>query len=194
MNLNILYFDIVNYISLLCIFIVIFVISLLIQLIFFIGGVSEVNSESHFLEFIWTVIPTFGVLGLCLLNVNFVINEVEGFVNESIKIIGRQWYWSYEVNSDSEINAYDSYMLQLVNNVDNPLVMKYGNVSRLLITSSDVIHSFSVPSLGIKMDAIPGRINQVIYVPDRIGIFVGYCSELCGVGHSYMPIVVEVIK
>uniref|UniRef100_A0A183TRV9 cytochrome-c oxidase n=1 Tax=Schistocephalus solidus TaxID=70667 RepID=A0A183TRV9_SCHSO len=78
--------------------------------------------------------------------------------------------------------------------VDKPLPLRYGVVYRLLVTSEDVIHSFSVPSLQIKMDAIPGRINSVFFVPDRYGSFVGYCSELCGVGHGYMPIVIEVIK
>lgn len=81
----------------------------------------------------------------------------------------------------------------LVNVVDNPMSVVYGYPCRLLITSSDVIHSFSVPDLGIKLDAIPGRVNQFSFTPDRLGSFVGYCSEICGTGHSYMPIVVEVI-
>nr|AXR86353.1 cytochrome c oxidase subunit 2 [Lamellodiscus spari] len=190
MNNNILYFDIVCYISLLCVFIVVFVFSLILYLALFVGGVVGVDSESSFLEFVWTVIPTFGVLMLCFLNVSFVVNGIEGEVQNSVKIIGRQWYWSYEDNFDS----YDSYMLQLVNNVDNPVVLNFGEVTRLLVTSSDVIHSFSVPDLGVKVDAIPGRVNQTVIIPDRVGVFVGYCSELCGVGHSYMPIVVEVLN
>lgn len=64
---------------------------------------------------------------------------------------------------------------------------------RLLVTSDDVIHSFSVPALGIKMDGVPGRINCFMALFDRLGVFVGYCTELCGVGHGYMPIVVEVV-
>nr|UEN67864.1 cytochrome c oxidase subunit II [Rhabdosynochus viridisi] len=187
---NILYLDIVNYISLLCIFIVIFVLFVVLGLVLNVGGVGGIDSESSFLELLWTIVPTFGVLGLCIFNVNFVLHEVEGEVNNSSKIVGRQWYWSYENGGES----YDSYMLQLVNNVDNPLVLNYGEVNRLLITSSDVIHSFSVPSLGLKMDAIPGRVNSIVFIPDRVGIFVGYCSELCGVGHSYMPIIVEIVK
>nr|YP_009524381.1 cytochrome c oxidase subunit II [Lepidotrema longipenis]AXR86341.1 cytochrome c oxidase subunit 2 [Lepidotrema longipenis] len=190
MNLSILYMDVVSYISLLCIFIVVFVMAFLFYIVIFTKGVMAMDSESSMLELVWTIVPTFGVLFLCIFNVNFVLSNIEGEVDDTSKIIGRQWYWSYE----NQNGCYDSYMLSLINNVDNPLVLSYGKTNRLLITSSDVIHSFSVPSLGLKADAIPGRINQIITIPDRVGIFVGYCSELCGVNHSYMPIVVEVIN
>lgn len=85
-------------------------------------------------------------------------------------------------------------MVDLLMGVDKPLRLFYGVPSYLLVTSADVVHSFSVPDVGVKVDAIPGRINQVAVFPDRLGVFVGFCTELCGAGHSYMPVVVEVLK
>nr|YP_010939812.1 cytochrome c oxidase subunit II [Megalobenedenia derzhavini]WLG31375.1 cytochrome c oxidase subunit II [Megalobenedenia derzhavini] len=191
MNLNSLYFDVVNYAIGLCIFITFMVAFYLVWVMNFSGTLLlEVPSESSLLEFFWTLLPSLLVLMLCFYNVSYVLKDFELIVNKSIKIIGRQWYWCYEFD---EFN-YDSYMTQLVNNVDKPLVLNHKISYRLLITSADVIHSFSLPDLGIKSDAIPGRINQVNLIPDYLGVFVGYCSELCGAGHSYMPIVVEVIK
>nr|YP_009745471.1 cytochrome c oxidase subunit II [Tetraonchus monenteron]QIH29917.1 cytochrome c oxidase subunit 2 [Tetraonchus monenteron] len=190
MNLNCIYLEIVSYISTLCVFITVGIIFYLIWAFSFVSGVYKVDSENSLVEFLWTLIPSFWVLNLCFLNVGYITKDLEGLAIDSIKIVGRQWYWSYEYLG---LN-YDSYMTSLVNNVDKPLQLCYGSPSRLLITSSDVIHSFSVPDLGIKMDAIPGRINQVVCVPERVGVFVGYCSELCGAGHSYMPIVVEVVN
>lgn len=85
-------------------------------------------------------------------------------------------------------------MGDFVTRVDKPLRMTLHKFHRLLVTSSDVIHSFSVPHFNIKLDAIPGRVNYVLYCPDHLGVFVGYCTELCGAGHAYMPIVIEVVK
>nr|AFD18202.1 cytochrome c oxidase subunit II [Cichlidogyrus sclerosus]WRY69026.1 cytochrome c oxidase subunit 2 [Cichlidogyrus sclerosus] len=189
MNSTVLYFDIVSYASLLCIFICTCVFFLLVFYSVWIKGVSETTSENSFLELVWTIIPTVWVYILCYCNVSIVTSEIEGEINNTVKVIGRQWYWSY----DFEGEEYDSFMSSLVNNVDNPLILKYGVGNRLLVTASDVIHSFSVPDLGIKVDAVPGRVNQVIVTPSRVGSFVGYCSEICGTGHSYMPIVVEVL-
>lgn len=81
-----------------------------------------------------------------------------------------------------------------IGSVDKPARLEVGNVYRLLITSEDVIHRFSVPDLGIKIDGIPGRVNSILFMPHRVGKFVGYCRELCGARHAYMPIVVEIVK
>nr|WRY69016.1 cytochrome c oxidase subunit 2 [Cichlidogyrus cirratus] len=190
MNSTILYFNIVSYASLLCIFICTWVFFLLLFYAYSAKGVSEVISENAPLELVWTIVPTIWVYILCYCNVSVVVSDVEGEILNTAKIIGRQWYWSY----DFEGEEYDSFMINLVNGVDNPLVIKYGVPTRLLVTASDVLHSFSVPDLGVKVDAVPGRVNQVIITPNRVGSFVGYCSEICGTGHSYMPIVVEVVK
>ncbi|MBM6549338.1 hypothetical protein [Streptococcus dysgalactiae] len=85
-------------------------------------------------------------------------------------------------------------MLDFLRGVDKPLRLLLYDFHRLIITSSDVIHSFSVPDFNIKVDAIPGRLNAITYCPDHYGVFVGYCTELCGAGHAYMPIVIEVVN
>nr|YP_010350543.1 cytochrome c oxidase subunit II [Capsala katsuwoni]UOK11867.1 cytochrome c oxidase subunit 2 [Capsala katsuwoni] len=192
MNLNSLYFNVVFYALGLCVFISFGVLFYLALIIFLPLGHTTISvpSENSYLEFLWTVLPTGLVFILCIHNVSFILKDFEMGIDKTIKVIGRQWYWSYEYD---DLN-YDSYMTQIINNVDKPLLMSYANTYRLLVTSSDVIHSFALPDLGIKCDAIPGRINQVICIPDYVGVFVGYCSELCGAGHSYMPIVVEIIK
>lgn len=88
---------------------------------------------------------------------------------------------------------YDSYITDFVGGVSKPLRLESKVFYSLLVTSADVIHSFSVPSLHIKVDGVPGRIKCCGVVVDRLGVFVGYCSELCGVGHGYMPIVTEIV-
>lgn len=127
--------------------------------------------------------------------------------SNNTKAIGHQWYWRYETNSLHDVNRkskYDSYMLKdrelrggdlRSSEVDRPLVINLNNDSslRLMVTSGDVIHSWALPEFGVKVDAIPGRLKQAIIHPFNVGKFYGYCMELCGVKHSFMPIVVEVI-
>jgi heme/copper-type cytochrome/quinol oxidase subunit 2 len=125
----------------------------------------------------------------------------------TLKVIGRQWYWSYEIsdsnvggkNLNENVFGFDSYMLSSEDNtlpqlrlleVDNPLLLPINTSIRILVTSSDVLHSWAVPSLGIKIDSCPGRLNQVALNIYRKGIFYGQCSELCGINHGFMPIVV----
>lgn len=88
---------------------------------------------------------------------------------------------------------YDSVIGDFVDSVDKPLRLAWGDSYCFYVTSADVIHSFRIPFLGVKVDAVPGRINQFPFIPDSCGRHVGYCSELCGAGHAYMPIVLEVV-
>ena len=125
----------------------------------------------------------------------------------TLKAIGRQWYWSYEysdyINDNNEGVSFDSYMiptddleagqLRLLE-VDNRVVVPIDTHIRVMCTASDVIHSFAVPSLGIKIDAIPGRLNQTSLLVQREGVYYGQCSELCGVWHGFMPIVIEAVS
>lgn len=125
----------------------------------------------------------------------------------TIKAIGHQWYWSYEYSdynqSDSEGLLFDSYMipedeleygqLRLLD-VDNRVVVPVNTHIRMIITSADVLHSWAVPSLGVKTDAVPGRLNQTPIFIKREGVFYGQCSELCGANHAFMPIVVEAVS
>nr|AWD27329.1 cytochrome c oxidase subunit 2 [Echinococcus granulosus] len=189
MNLSLLYYDIVCYIVAVCVFIVCFVCVLLCWNVVFGVGTVNFGSENQIIELVWTVIPTVVVLVLCALNVNFITSDLDCFSSETIKVVGHQWYWTYEYFG----GGYDSFPIGDYFVVDKPLRMVYGVPYHLVVTSSDVIHSFSVPSLNLKMDAVPGRLNHLFFCPSQHGSFVGYCAELCGVNHSVMPIVVEVV-
>nr|YP_009574716.1 cytochrome c oxidase subunit II [Styracaster yapensis]QBG38261.1 cytochrome c oxidase subunit II [Styracaster yapensis] len=159
--------------------------------------------EGQGLETIWTIIPALILIFIALpsLQLLYLIDEVNNpFL--TIKAIGHQWYWSYEY-ADYQNLEFDSYMiptsdLTLGNprllEVDNRLILPSQTPIRVLITSSDVLHSWTIPSLGIKMDAVPGRLNQVNFFISRPGLFYGQCSEICGANHSFMPIVLEAIN
>nr|ADP24229.1 cytochrome c oxidase subunit II [Gyrodactylus superbus]ADP24230.1 cytochrome c oxidase subunit II [Gyrodactylus superbus] len=184
MSLSLMYYDIVSYVVMLCFFICMFVFFYLILLSSMVGKVY-LSKEFNILEFNWTLLPSLLIGLLCYFNLTFVYFDSELDTSDLVKVMGRQWYWSYD---DSFNGLYDSYFSNvLIKSVDNPMVLNYGKSTRLLISSSDVLHSFSVPALGLKMDAVPGRVNHLTYLPDRLGSFMGYCSELCGVGHSFMP-------
>nr|YP_009110241.1 cytochrome c oxidase subunit II [Aphelasterias japonica]AIW65069.1 cytochrome c oxidase subunit II [Aphelasterias japonica] len=159
--------------------------------------------EGQSLETIWTIIPAIILVFIALpsLQLLYLIDEVNNpFL--TIKAIGHQWYWSYEY-ADYRDLEFDSYMTPTneltVGNprlleVDNRLTLPSQTPIRVLVTSSDVLHSWTVPSLGIKMDAVPGRLNQVNFFISRCGLFYGQCSEICGANHSFMPIVIEAIN
>lgn len=184
-----MYYDIVCYIIAVCIFILCFVYWMLMWNLNRCGRVN-IGSEKQMIEFVWTVIPTIIVLVLCSLNIKFITSKLDCLSKETVKIIGRQWYWTYEFSGGS----YDSFVCPDGFSVDKPLRLVYGTPYHLVVTSADVIHSFHVPSLKIKMDAIPGRLNHLFFCPSQHGSFIGYCAELCGVKHSVMPIVIEVVK
>lgn len=160
------------------------------------------------IEIIWTLTPA-----LILVTIAFPSFKLLYLIDEvidpaiTIKIVGHQWYWSYEYSdyydqSGKTIN-YDSYMIKEEDlnlgdlrllEVDNRLVVPVDTHVRVIITSADVIHCWSVPSLGIKLDAIPGRLNQTNLLAYREGVFYGHCNEICGVNHAFMPIVVESVN
>ena len=119
----------------------------------------------------------------------------------AFKVIGHQWYWSYEYSDvEGEATEFDSYMIPASDlelgdlrllEVDNRVVLPVNAHVRVIVSGADVVHSFALPSLGIKVDAIPGRLNQTPLLINRPGVFYGQCSEICGSGHSFMPIVIE---
>nr|WRK19241.1 cytochrome c oxidase subunit II [Benthodytes sp. Gxx-2023] len=157
-------------------------------------------SEGQELETIWTILPAIILIFIAFpsLQLLYLIDEVNNpFL--TIKALGHQWYWSYEYSDYNNIE-FDSYMVpssDLTNGlprlleVDNRLILPHLNPIRLLISSTDVLHSWALPSLGIKMDAVPGRLNQVSFILNRTGLFYGQCSEICGANHSFMPIIIE---
>uniref|UniRef100_A0AAU6QGF0 Cytochrome c oxidase subunit 2 n=1 Tax=Prionospio plumosa TaxID=3050096 RepID=A0AAU6QGF0_9ANNE len=164
---------------------------------------SRYTYEAQMIETIWTVLPAILLLFLALPSLRLLYLMEEVFNPwMTIKVIGHQWYWSYEYNDFYNI-AFDSYMLPTEDlksgqyrllEVDNRMVIPPFAEVRLLITAADVIHSWTVPALGVKADAIPGRLNQLSFVALRYGVYYGQCSEICGANHSFMPIAVEVVN
>nr|YP_010987639.1 cytochrome c oxidase subunit II [Oxytelus piceus]WON66058.1 cytochrome c oxidase subunit II [Oxytelus piceus] len=159
--------------------------------------------EGQTIEIIWTLMPAIILIFIALpsLRLLYLLDEINN-PSITIKTIGHQWYWSYEYTDFSNIE-FDSYMiptneLKLYNfrllDVDNRIAIPFNSQIRLLVTSGDVIHSWTIPSLNIKIDATPGRLNQVSMFTNRTGIFFGQCSEICGANHSFMPIVLESIS
>jgi len=156
------------------------------------------------IELIWTIIPALVLIAIAIpsFRVLYITDEVLA-PNITIKAIAHQWYWSYCYDDLLHNIAYDSYMtstdmldqgaLRLLD-VDNSIVLPIGTIVRVLTTSTDVIHSFAIPSLGIKLDAMPGRLNQTNVLINRTGTYFGQCSELCGTYHAFMPIKLDAVS
>jgi cytochrome c oxidase subunit 2 len=168
---------------------------------------SENFTHSSFLEIIWTIFPAV-ILVLIALPSFALLYSLDDIAQPyvTLKVIGHQWYWSYEFSDFSE-SAYasesltfDSYMLNFEDlthgsfrllEVDNRVILPTKVHIRVLVTSSDVLHSWAIPSFGIKVDACPGRLSEVSLYIKRQGVYYGQCSEICGVNHGFMPIVIR---
>nr|AJO61893.1 cytochrome c oxidase subunit II [Whitmania acranulata]WDA96197.1 cytochrome c oxidase subunit II [Whitmania acranulata] len=159
--------------------------------------------EAQEVETIWTIIPAVILIMMAVpsIQILYMVDEVVD-PKLTIKVIGHQWYWSYQYGDFPHI-SFDSYMLPIdeldvydyrLLEVDNRLVLPMKQEIRMVVTSADVIHSWAVPSLGVKLDAIPGRLNQVSMYMMKPGVYYGQCSEICGVNHSFMPISIESIS
>nr|YP_010536431.1 cytochrome c oxidase subunit II [Chaetocnema confinis]UYC28909.1 cytochrome c oxidase subunit 2 [Chaetocnema confinis] len=178
-------------------------VSQLMTTLFFNKFTNRFLLENQMIEIIWTILPMITLIFIAIpsLRLIYILDEVSS-PTITIKTIGHQWYWSYEYSDFNNIE-FDSYMiptneLNLFNfrllEVDNRMVIPFESNIRLLVTAADVIHSWTIPSLGVKIDATPGRLNQVSFFVNRSGIFFGQCSEICGANHSFMPIVMESIS
>lgn len=159
--------------------------------------------EAQQIETIWTILPAITLLFLALpsLRLLYLIDEIRQ-PSLTLKSIGHQWYWRYEY-SDFNTLEFDSYILPedslnpgdfRLLEVDNRVILPIKTEIRVLITAADVIHSWAVPALGVKIDAIPGRLNQLGFTINQPGIFYGQCSEICGANHSFIPIVLEAVR
>lgn len=164
--------------------------------------VPSKRSHNFILEVIWTSVPVLILVMIGIPSMKILYFSMKPPQEESVtvKAVGHQWYWSYEYPG-TDLN-YTSYMIKDADikpgqlrllDVDNRVVIPQGEVVRILITATDVIHSFAIPSLGIKVDAVPGKTNQTWVKVDQQGVFYGQCSELCGADHGYMPIALEVM-
>jgi cytochrome c oxidase subunit 2 len=156
------------------------------------------------IEIAWTVVPVLILMFIAIFSFKLLFEEHDMPKPDlTVKVVGRQWNWDYEY-PDQKISAYTStpmapedaaakhvpYLLAST----APLVAPVGKVVRIQVTAEDVIHSFSVPAFGVKVDAIPGRLNQTWFKAERTGTFYGQCSQLCGINHAYMPIEVQVVS
>nr|YP_010868561.1 cytochrome c oxidase subunit II [Sacculina confragosa]WGU20858.1 cytochrome c oxidase subunit II [Sacculina confragosa] len=155
--------------------------------------------EDNYLEFMWTLLPLFILLFISLpsLFILYLIDSNPG-CDLTLKVLGNQWYWNYEYSDILGSKSFDSYMhngsvFRLVD-VDNRVVLPMKVAVRLLVSSTDVLHSFALPSVGVKIDAIPGRLNQGFIYLCSPGLYYGQCSEICGVNHSFMPIMIESVN
>lgn len=175
----------------------------LILFLFFNKFTNRFLLRGQTIEIIWTVIPAIVLIFIALpsLRLLYLLDEIST-PSITLKTIGHQWYWSYEY-SDFYIIEFDSYIIpvneiKLYNfrllDVDNRVIIPINLKIRILITAADVIHSWTVPSLGVKVDGTPGRLNQSNFIINRPGLFFGQCSEICGSNHSFIPIVIERVK
>nr|AHZ34691.1 cytochrome c oxidase subunit II [Pseudobiotus spinifer] len=177
------------------------ILTLVFYFVFFLKKSSfpkQKMSDNHELETLWTFLP-----GMILILVAFpslrllYMTEENKETPMNIKTMGHQWYWSYEY-SDMQKMEYDSFMLPLENSgqfrlldVDNHLAVPEKTPIQMFISSTDVLHSWALPSLGIKIDSTPGRLNTINFVSMKPGLYFGQCSEICGTNHSFMPIVLD---
>jgi cytochrome c oxidase subunit 2 len=160
------------------------------------------TTHNTFIEIIWTVVPVLILVAVAVPSFRLLFYELKvPAADLTVKVTGKQWFWSYSY-PDSKFE-FDSLMVQdkdikpgqlRLLSVDNEMVVPVNKVVHVLITGADVIHSFSVPSFGIKIDAIPGRLNETWFKAEREGMYYGQCSQLCGRDHAFMPIAVHVVS
>ena len=183
--------------------------------IIFIGIIMKIRfidsglTRGHLLEYIWTIFPAvlLAIVAVPSLTLLYSLEEMRSCVL-TVKAVGHQWYWRYELtdfwshNSDKVVE-FDSYMVQEEDleagdfrllETDNRLSLPLLTDIRVLVRRADVLHSWAVPALGVKTDAIPGRLNQVKFISYRPGVTYGQCSEICGANHRFMPIAIEFVK
>ena len=172
----------------------------IISTLFFNTYTNRFLLEGQTIEVIWTIVPALILIFIALpsLRLLYLLDEVNT-PRVTVKAIGHQWYWRYEY-SDLGTIEFDSYIIPSneielrgfrLLDVDNRVVIPINTQIRVLVSATDVIHSWTVPALGVKADGIPGRLNQIRFNANRPGLFYGQCSEICGANHSFMPIVVE---
>lgn len=164
------------------------------------------RSHNTLLEVLWTAIPALILVVIAVPSFR-ILNQAETVppADMTVKAIGSQWYWTYEYpdHGDFAFDAFPAYdgedfepgrpFTRLLS-TDNALVVPSGRTVRVLVTANDVLHSWTIPALGVKMDAVPGRLNETWFNADREGIYYGQCSELCGVNHGQMPIELHVVS
>ena len=188
-----------------CIFVAVLLIYIMVK---FRASVNPIPSKVHhntLLEVAWTLIPVIILVIIAIPSFKLLYYEAEiPTPDVHIKAIGKQWFWTYEYPGANAGFSYDSLGLSDADaakagkprllGVDNPLYVPVNKVIEIETAGADVIHSFALPQMGVKMDAVPGRLNHTWFKADRTGVFYGQCSELCGARHAYMPIELHVVS
>ena len=200
-------FDLHNFVLIMMKAITIFVLILLIYVsIRFRKKANHTPSKrtnNALLETLWTAIPVVILIFMAVPSFKLLYEQdVIPEADMTIKVIGHQWYWEYQYPENDDL-AFESYLIHeeelkegepRLLTVDNRLVLPVNKNIHVLVTAGDVLHSFAMPSLCVKKDAVPGRLNETWMRIDRPGIYRGQCSEICGTGHGYMPVVIEAVS
>jgi cytochrome c oxidase subunit 2 len=191
-----------NFLFVLITLITLFVLGLLIAVVVKFNAkanpVPSKTTHNTLIEVAWTLIPVLILVGIAVPSFRLLFQELDvPKADLTIKATGKQWYWSYAYPDNGKFE-FDSLLAPdkqpRLLGVDNEVVVPINKVVRVQVTGADVIHSFAVPSFGIKIDAIPGRLNETWFKATRLGVFYGQCSELCGKDHAFMPIAVRVVN
>ena len=164
--------------------------------------IPSTTTHNTVVEVLWTAIPIVILVVLAIPSFKLLYQQEKSEnYDMTVKVIGHQWYWEYEYPDHGDF-YFESYMVQDADlqegdlrllTVDNPLVIPANKNIQILITAGDVLHSWAVPSMGLKTDAVPGRLNETWVNVKEPGIYRGQCSEICGTGHGFMPVVVKVL-
>lgn len=189
--------------TLIILIIITILVGYLILRLFYNKYINRFLLEGQIIELIWTILPAITLIFIALpsLRLLYLLDELNNPLI-TLKCIGHQWYWSYEYSDFNNIE-FDSYITPIneisdnnfrLLDVDNRIILPINNQIRIIVTATDVIHSWTIPSLGVKVDANPGRLNQTNFFINRPGLFYGQCSEICGANHSFIPIVIERIS
>ncbi len=181
------------------IIIIICVVGYFIGFVLFTKAYSSRIVADHLVETVWTILPIVVLVFLVYPSIYllYLIDERRVEFLCTLKVIGHQWYWRYKIDGvlNLEIDSYlDADRAVRLIDVDNRVVVPAQEHIRALITSRDVLHSWALPSLGVKMDAIPGRLNQFVFMVILNSVVHGQCREICGVNHSFIPIVLEAVR
>ena len=191
-----------NFLLVLISLITLFVLALLIIVVVRFNAranpVPSRTTHNTLIEVAWTLIPVLILVGIAVPSFRLLFEQLDlPKADLTVKATGKQWYWSYAYPDNGRFE-FDSLLAQdkqpRLLGVDNELVVPVNKVIRVQTTGADVIHSFAVPAFGIKIDAIPGRLNETWFKATKTGMFYGQCSELCGKDHAFMPIAVKVVS
>lgn len=181
------------------ILIIMFVVAYFLGFVLWIKTFSSRVVADHLVERIWTILPIVVLIFLVYPSIYllYLIDERRVEFLCTLKVIGHQWYWRYKIDGlfNLDIDSYiDTDAVVRLIDVDNRVVVPAQEHIRALITSADVLHSWALPSIGLKIDAVPGRLNQFVFIVILNSVIHGQCSEICGVNHSFIPIVIESVS